>query len=96
MANHDDRADLGESVHRQDASGHMPLLICHNGRVLAPVPARLVDGFGPDARPNAALWAHITKVAALHWLSPDDTELLVPCHLHPTSSAVDCLDCEPA
>nr|GID40225.1 hypothetical protein Aca09nite_67310 [Actinoplanes campanulatus] len=74
----------------------MPLSICHNGRVLALVPAHLVNDFGADARPAPALWEHITRVAALHWLSPDDTELLLPCHLHPAFSAVDCLDCEPA
>jgi hypothetical protein len=83
------------SVSRQDASGHMPLGVCHNGRVLALVPRRLENDYGRDGRPGPALWDFITHAAAKHWLSPDDTELLQVCHLHPTSSAVDCLDCEP-
>lgn len=85
-----------DSARRQDASAHMPLAVCHNGRVLAIVPNHLENAYGPDCRPNSVLWEFVTRAAAQHWLSPDDTEILATCHLHPCSSAVDCLDCEPA
>jgi len=87
---------MSDSIRRQDASAHMPLAVCHNGRVLATVPSGMDGQYGEDGRPNAVLWSFVTSVAARHWLSPDDTEILVVCHLHPNSSAVDCLDCEPA
>ncbi len=87
---------MSESIKRQDASGHMPLAVCHNGRVLGNVPKHLENQYGTDSRPAPDLWDFITRAAALHGVNPDDTELLQACHLHPKSSAVDCLDCEPA
>ncbi len=77
---------------RQDESGNSPLALCHNGRVLAiAVPAAdypMLD--------DPAIRAQAERLAAQHGLRWDDLELLAICHLHPQSSAVDCLDCEPA
>jgi hypothetical protein len=79
-----------ESIRRQDASGHMPLVVCYNGRVIDPVPA-CADYQSPEG--IAALCG---AAAAEIGVAPELLEILVVCHLHPTSSAVDCLDCEPA
>lgn len=61
----------------------MPLGVCLDGELFKLVPA------GSDGR------AELAAVAAKHGRSADEFEILVVCHRHPTSSAVDCLDCEP-
>ena len=81
--------DLGDSVRRQDASAHMPLAVCLDGRVLDVVPD---DADTASAEGRAALFA---AAAAGSGVDPSGLEILAVCHLHPTSSAVDCLDCEP-
>lgn len=71
-----------KSINRQDASGHLPLCVWKNGDLVGAVNDRdEADELIDDF------------VAAGDARS--DFEVLVPCHLHPTSSAVDCLDCEP-
>lgn len=77
-----------ESIRRQDASGHMPLAVCRNGVVVDFVPGGL-DTSDPDIR------ARLFAAAAAEFGSLDGLEILAVCHLHPRSSAVDCLDCEP-
>jgi hypothetical protein len=76
-----------DSIRRQDASAHMPLAICHNGRVIDLIPEG-VDA--SDQRTRDGLFA-----AAFAETGFEVLEILAVCHLHPTSSAVDCLDCEP-
>jgi hypothetical protein len=78
-----------ESLRRQDDSGHMPLAVCLDGRVIDLVPA---GADYPSAEGIAALRG---ASAAEIGVAPDRLEILVVCHLHPQSSAVDCLDCEP-
>ncbi|MEU4558449.1 hypothetical protein AB0F72_08665 [Actinoplanes sp. NPDC023936] len=90
MPSNDDRASLGESVLRQDASGHMPLAVCLDGRVIDLVPDG-ADTYSAEGR--AALYA---AAAAEIGVASGRFEILAVCHRHPTSSAVDCLDCEPA
>ena len=79
-----------ESIRRQDASGHMPLAVCHNGRVIDLLP---MDTDTRDQRTREGLFA---AASAETGIAVTDLEILAVCHLHPTSSAVDCLDCEPA
>jgi hypothetical protein len=76
-----------ESIRRQDASKHMPLGVFRNGDLVAVVEDR--DG-DPHGRATRDLWADLNDV------DPHELEVLLLCHLHPMSSAVDCLDCEPA
>lgn len=75
-----------DSVRRQDASAHMPLGVFRNGELVAVVEDR--DG-DPHGRATRDLYAAHNDV------DPHELEVLLLCHLHPTSSAVDCLDCEP-
>ncbi len=79
-----------ESIRRQDASGHMPLAVCYQGRV--------IDLLADDADTHTAKGRAALREAAAAEIgaNPDLLEILLACHLHPTSSAVDCLDCEPA
>jgi hypothetical protein len=79
-----------ESIRRQDASKHMPLAVCLDGRVIDLVPDDTYDG---SIECIAALRG---AASAELGLPPERFEILLVCHLHPTSSAVDCLDCEPA
>jgi hypothetical protein len=79
-----------ESIRRQDASGHMPLAVCLDGRVINLVPD------GVDYQSEAGIAALRGAAAAELGLPVERFEILVVCHRHPTSSAVDCLDCEPA
>jgi hypothetical protein len=72
-----------ESIRRQDASGHLPLCVWRNGDLVGAVET-VEDGRELIAKFVAAGERETSF------------EVLVPCHLHPTSSAVDCLDCEPA
>jgi hypothetical protein len=74
-----------ESVRRQNTSAHMPLGVFRNGDLVA-----VVDDADPHGRATRDLYA------AAHDADPYELEVLLLCHLHPTSSAVDCLDCEPA
>jgi hypothetical protein len=85
----DARLMSSESIHRQDASGHMPLGVCHNGRVIDLVPACA------DYLSEKGIAALRGATAAEIGVSPELLEILVVCHLHPQSSAVDCIDCEP-
>lgn len=84
-----------DHLRRLDQSSHMPRAVCRNGRVLAVVPAHLTHAYGPDAAPTPTLAAFIAEVARLNWASVEDVEILMVCHVHPQSSAVDCIDCEP-
>lgn len=79
----------GDSLSRQDASADMPLAVCLDGRVIDLVPA---DADYLSAEGIAALRG---AAAAEIGVPPERLEILVVCHLHPTSSAVDCLGCEP-
>jgi hypothetical protein len=65
-----------------------PLAVCHNGRVIHLVPN------GVDTSDDAAR-ATLFAAAAAEIGVNDGLEILAACPLHPTSSAVDCLDCEP-
>lgn len=78
-----------ESIRRQNASGYMPLAVCHNGRVIDLVPV------GADHQSPEGIAALRGAAAAEIGVAPELLEILIVCHLHPTSSAVDCLDCEP-
>lgn len=80
---------MTDSLNRQDASGHMPLAVCQNGRVIDLVPA------GADYLSEEGIAALRGATAAKIGVVPELLEILVVCHLHPQSSAVDCLDCEP-
>lgn len=66
-----------------------PLAVCHNGRVIDLVPD------GVDASDQATREGLFAAAAAEIGVPALDLEILTVCHLHPTSSAVDCLDCEP-
>jgi hypothetical protein len=79
---------MTESLRRQDASAHMPLAVCRNGQVIDLIPA------GTDTSDQPTREGLFAAAAAEIGRS-DGLEILVVCHLHPTSSAVDCLDCEP-
>lgn len=78
-----------ESIRRQDASSHMPVAVCHQGRVIDLVPADVDDSDQPT---REALFAAASAETGIPVM---ELEILLVCHLHPTSSAVDCLDCEP-
>jgi hypothetical protein len=77
---------MNESIRRQDASAHMPLGVFRNGELVAVIEDPAGDPSGTATRD---LWAAHNEV------SPFELEVFVLCHLHPLSSAVDCLDCEP-
>lgn len=77
----------GESIRRQDAPGHMPLGVFRNGELVAVVDDAEADPYGSATR---------DLYAAVNDVDPYELEVLLLCHLHPGSSAVDCLDCEPA
>jgi hypothetical protein len=79
-----------KSIRRQDASGHMPLAVCLDGQVIDLVPD------GVDYTSEAGIAALRGAAAVELGVPAERFEILVICHLHPTSSAVDCLDCEPA
>lgn len=78
------------SIRRQDASGHMPLAVCLDGRVIDLVPD------GADYKSPEGIAALRGAAGAELGLPLERFEILLVCHRHPTSSAVDCLDCEPA
>lgn len=78
-----------EGIRRQDASRRMPLAVCLDGRVIDFVPDGVYDG---SLECIAALRG---AAGAELGLPPERFEILAVCHLHPTSSAVDCLNCEP-
>ena len=80
-----------ESIRRQDASGlaGAPVAVCQNGVVIDVVP-RGVDSSDQPTRERL-----FAAVAAKLGVSPMELEILLICHLHPQSSAVDCLECEP-
>lgn len=80
---------MHDSIRRQDDSAHMPLAVCHNGRVIDVVPA------GTDTTDPATRAGLFAAAAAEIGVSVMHLEILTVCHLHPTSSTVDCLDCEP-
>ena len=67
----------------------MPLAVCHNGRVIDPIPLDTDSSHQPH---REALFAAASAETGIPVM---ELEILVVCHLHPTSSAVDCLDCEP-
>jgi hypothetical protein len=71
-----------ESIRRQDASGGMPLCVWQRGELVAAV---------TDHADAEALIARLVAGGD----DRKDFEILLPCHLHPLNSAVDCLDCEP-
>ncbi len=79
-----------ESIRRQDTSRHMPLAVCYEGTVLDVLPK------DADTHTDEGRAALREAAAAEIGVNPDLLEILLVCHLHPTSSAVDCLDCEPA
>lgn len=89
MSDNNERSALGESVHRQDASAHMPLAVCLDGQVINLVPD------GADHQSDAGITALRGAAAAKLGVPPERFEILAVCYRHPTSSAVDCLDCEP-
>lgn len=72
-----------ESIRRQDASSRLPLCVWRNGDLVG-----AVNNHGEAEELIAGFVAAGEQRC--------NFEVLVPCHLHPTSSAVDCLDCEPA
>jgi hypothetical protein len=80
-----------KSIRRQDASGlsGAPTAVCHNGRVIDLMPAGMDDSDQPT---REALFAAASAETGIPVM---ELEILLVCHLHPTSSAVDCLDCEP-
>ena len=73
----------------QDASAHMPVAVCHNGRVIDLVPRGVDDSHQPNRESLFAAASAKTGIPVM------DLEILLVCHLHRQSSAVDCLDCEP-
>lgn len=79
-----------EPLRRQDASSHMPVAVCHNGQVIDLVPQGVDDSDQPT---REALFAAASAETGIPVMQ---LEILLVCHLYPTSSAVDCLDCEPA
>lgn len=84
------REATSASIARQDASGHMPLAVCLDGQVVGLIPEN-ADSTSPEG--IAALRG---AAAAARGIPAERFEILQVCHLHPGSSAVDCLDCEPA
>ncbi|BAL87221.1 hypothetical protein AMIS_20010 [Actinoplanes missouriensis 431] len=79
-----------ESLRRQDASGHMPLgVFTPDGQLVALVPA------GADYQSDQGRSGLLAAAAAEIGVAAGSLEILACCHLHPTSAAVDCLDCEP-
>lgn len=79
------RLVVSTSMDRKNASAHMPLGIFSGDRLMA------------TADPTADFTGEHTRaaVAKSTGMAETDLEILLLCHLHPTSSAVDCLDCEP-
>ena len=77
------------SVRRQDASAHMPLAVCLDGYVIDLVPD------GADSTSPEGIAALRGAAAVKLTRKPEDFEILQVCHLHPSWSAVDCLNCEP-
>ncbi len=67
----------------------MPLAVCLNGAVFALVPE------GADTTSAEGIAALRGWAGDRLGVPPERFEILQVCHLHPASSAVDCLECEP-
>jgi len=63
--------------------------------VLAVIPRDVERQYGLDAAPAGDLLALMQDTASRHALTVHDLEVQVICALHPGSSAMDCLVCEP-
>lgn len=70
------------SIHRQDASAHMPLGIFDGAQLVEHVPV------GPDESGRAA--ELLAQIAHRLGRLSSDFEILAACHEHPESPAVDC------
>jgi hypothetical protein len=77
---------MSSSLERQDASAHMPLGVFLHGELVGTVTDQRRDPHGYEA---------VRRIAAERGIEIRGFEVLTLCHLHPTVSAVDCLDCEP-
>lgn len=77
---------MNHSIERQDASGHMPLGVFLQGELVGTVTDQRDDPYGEHA---------VQRIATERGINQHLFEVLTLRHLHPTVSAVDCLDCEP-
>lgn len=78
---------MNRSIERQDKSAHMPLGVFLRSELVGTVTDQREDPYGEEA---------VKRIAAERGIEPwRGFEVLTLCHLHPTVSAVDCLDCEP-
>jgi hypothetical protein len=67
----------------------MPVAVCLDGRVVDLVPP------GADYMSAAGIATLRAAASAEIGVPAERFEILTVCRLHPQSSAVDCLDCEP-
>ncbi|GAA0529236.1 hypothetical protein GCM10010172_07360 [Paractinoplanes ferrugineus] len=76
---------MSDHLERRDGA----LAVCHNGRVVDLVPD------GVDASDQTTREGLFAAAAAEIGVVVGDLEILAICPVHPQSSAVDCIDCDP-